>query len=37
VQRPWRRHRPTTLILVTNTVSARQWKDELVPRTTLHR
>ncbi|WP_457207026.1 DNA repair helicase XPB [Nocardioides sp. P5_C9_2] len=25
----------TTLILVTNTVSARQWKDELVKRTTL--
>jgi DNA excision repair protein ERCC-3 len=25
----------TTLILVTNTVSARQWKDELVRRTTL--
>ena len=27
--------RCTTLILVTNTVSARQWKDELVRRTTL--
>ena len=27
--------RATTLILVTNTVSARQWKDELVRRTTL--
>lgn len=25
----------TTLILVTNTVSARQWKDELLERTTL--
>src|SRR3712207_7568570 len=25
----------TTLILVTNTVSARQWRDELVKRTTL--
>src|SRR3982751_5502591 len=25
----------TTLILVTNTVSARQWKDELIRRTTL--
>lgn len=29
------RARCTTLILVTNTVSARQWKDELVRRTTL--
>jgi len=27
--------RATTLILVTNTVSARQWKDELIRRTTL--
>ena len=29
------RARATTLILVTNTVSARQWKDELLRRTTL--
>ncbi len=29
------RARATTLILVTNTVSARQWKDELVRRTSL--
>ena len=29
------RARSTTLILVTNTVSARQWKDELLRRTTL--
>ncbi|MCH1867713.1 DNA repair helicase XPB [Nocardioides sp. CFH 31398] len=29
------RAQATTLILVTNTVSARQWKDELVRRTTL--
>jgi len=29
------RARATTLILVTNTVSARQWKDELIKRTTL--
>ncbi|WP_409484846.1 DNA repair helicase XPB [Arsenicicoccus dermatophilus] len=29
------RARATTLILVTNTVSARQWRDELVRRTTL--
>ncbi len=29
------RSRTTTLILVTNTVSARQWKDELLRRTTL--
>jgi DNA excision repair protein ERCC-3 len=29
------RARATTLILVTNTVSARQWRDELIRRTTL--
>ena len=29
------RSKTTTLILVTNTVSARQWRDELVKRTTL--
>ena len=29
------RARATTLILVTNTVSARQWRDELIKRTTL--
>jgi len=26
----------TTLILVTNTVAARQWRDELIKRTNLH-
>ena len=31
----WPRRKATTLILVTNTVSARQWKDELVRRTSL--
>ena len=29
------RARATTLILVTNTVSARQWRDELIRRTSL--
>ncbi len=29
------RARATTLILVTNTVSARQWRDELIKRTSL--
>ncbi len=32
---PWPQAKATTLILVTNTVSARQWKDELLKRTTL--
>ena len=32
---PWPRPQATTLILVTNTVAARQWKDELLRRTTL--
>ena len=31
----WRRRKATTLILVTNTVSARQWKAELIKRTRL--
>ena len=31
----WPHAQATTLILVTNTVSARQWKDELVARTSL--
>ena len=31
----WRGPSATTLILVTNTVSARQWRDELLKRTTL--
>ena len=31
----WRRRKATTLILVTNTVAGRQWKRELIARTTL--
>jgi DNA excision repair protein ERCC-3 len=36
VLRQWLTCRQATLILVTNTAAARQWRDELLKRTSLH-